>query len=758
MNDETTQFALTCRDGNAPAPVLVGAQVDGRLDAVLFELTLRQTYRNPSDRVLEVVYTFPLPPMAVLLGFASELNGERQEAVIVAKREAEGQYEKALAEGDAPVMLEAHSDGLHTANVGNLKPGDELILECRFAQILCFEQGRLRVAIPTTIAPRYGHAGLAGLQPQQAPQVSLDADHPLALTLTLGEALAGASLECPTHAFKTTRDANGAAQMTIAGTARLDRDVVVIVTPRETRPSLLVAAADPANPSAPVVMMAALQSPASEPRERIALKLLVDCSGSMSGDGVASARAALRGVVAGLGERDRLSLSRFGSTVEHLFAPSLAKPQALRHLVPLIDGIQADLGGTEMKEALQAVLELPGSDEPGEADVLLITDGQIWQSKALIAAARASRHRIFAIGVGSAPAEGVLRELAETTGGACDFATPGEALETAARRMLFRVRQPVFTNVRVDWGATPAWSTGPSSNLFAGDTAIALAGFSSPAQARTVRLLADDPRGKTVELARSEADAPCAGDGLPRIAAARRLAERGNAEALALALQYQLMSTQTNCILVHHRADIDKAEYQAELHRVSAMVAAGWGGTGAVMGSAMNDQLNPPAMPLFSTVGPLDACLRPSITTSRFNGHGIALKAVMLPEPASLQTLAQCVEEHFAAGGQLHDLAASSEGLRLHTDVQQALHDAVDLGLTRDQAWLLLAHWINTRANGLADANMNARLRPLVDLLDAALVEKATQVFERRLGSQPCEGRSLSRLQRLRRALGRLGT
>jgi Ca-activated chloride channel family protein len=281
------------------------------------------------------------------------------------------------------------------------------VLECRFAQTIGFEQGRLRVSIPTTIAPRYGNAEQAGLQPQQVPLASLDAEYPLALTLTLGEALADATAECPTHRFATTIGQDGSMRMDLAPGARLDRDVVVIVTPREPRPSLLVRANNAFDTAAPVVMMAALQPPAGTPRERIALKLIVDCSGSMNGDSIASARAALRGVVAGLSEHDHLSLSRFGSTVEHLFAPSPAKPQALRHLQPLIDGIQADLGGTEMQEALEAVFALPLSAEHRGADVLLITDGEIWQADELIAAARKSGHRVFAIGVGSAPAEGV---------------------------------------------------------------------------------------------------------------------------------------------------------------------------------------------------------------------------------------------------------------------------------------------------------------------------------------------------------------
>lgn len=757
MNEDSPQFALSCKDGNAPAPVLVGVQAQGRLDAVLFELTLRQTYRNTSSQVLEVVYTFPLPPMAVLLGFASELNGERQEGVIVAKREAERQYEESLEEGDAPVMLEAHDGGLHTANIGNLKPGDELVLECRFAQLLSFEQGRLRVLIPTTIAPRYGHAEQAGLQPQQVPLAGLDAEYPLALTLTLGEALAGATAECPTHRFVTSLGQGGSMRMDLSPGARLDRDIVVIVTPRESRPSLLVRADDAFDASAPVVMMAALQPPLGAPRERIALKLLVDCSGSMNGDSIASARAALRGVVTGLSERDHLSLSRFGSTVEHLFAPSPAKPQALRHLQPLIDGIQADLGGTEMEGALSAVFGLPRSAQHGCADVLLITDGEIWQAEEMIAAARKSGHRVFAIGVGSAPAEGVLRALAESTGGACEFATPGEALEAAAHRMLHRMRQPLFANVRIDWGGAPAWSCGPALSVFGGDTVIAFAGFKRPIQASGVRLLADDAQGKTVELARGEADAPCQGDSLPRIAAARRIAHDTEVESLGVAVQYQLMSKQTNCILVHRRSETEKATEQAELHRVSSMLAAGWGGLGTVREAALSYSLESRVMFSRSMPSPAAGDIHFSLADDALDVPAFLRKAGLDQDPATLTAMVRSVADNIDQVGDLQNLAESCNGLDLHADARQAIEDAVRLGLSLDQAWLLLAHWVNIRANGLADSSLKARLQPLVDAIDPALASSASKVFERQLGGYPNDGWTLTRVQRLRRALGRMG-
>ena len=153
-------------------PVLTGVSARGRVDGALFTLTLRQTYCNTSARTLEVVYTFPLPQRAVLLDMAAEFGARRIACQVLPRRQAEDVYEQALDDGDAPVLLEHLGDGLHTANIGNLKRGEVVTLEIRFAQPLTFDQGRLRLAVPMTIAPRYGQAVNAGLQPQQEPKAS----------------------------------------------------------------------------------------------------------------------------------------------------------------------------------------------------------------------------------------------------------------------------------------------------------------------------------------------------------------------------------------------------------------------------------------------------------------------------------------------------------------------------------------------------------------------------------------------------------
>jgi len=760
MEIESRAFALSVSDPGAPAPVLTGVTASGRLDGVLFNLALRQTYRNASDRNLEVVYTFPLPCEAVLLAFASELNGERTEGVITAKREAERQYEEALLKGDAPVMLEALDGGLYTANLGNLKPGEEIVLDVRFAQLLSFEQGRLRLAIPTTVAPRYGNAESAGLLPQQVPTASLDAEYPLSLSVLVSGSLSGEDIQCPTHKFTRTEVEDGVRLDLLPG-ASLDRDVAIIVTPRETRPSLVVQARDTRSSAAPVVLMAAFQPPATASRKLISLKLLVDCSGSMGGDSIASAKLALRSVLAHLTDSDRVSLSRFGSTVEHILASTSYSASALAHLSSLVDAIQADLGGTEMEAALSSVFELGSGNEGIDSDVLLITDGEIWQARETAAAAKASGHRVFAIGVGSSPAEAVLRSLAESTGGACEFAAPGESLEAAARRMIGRIRQVPWQGVFVDWGQTTLWEVQPPTSVFGGDTVIAIAGMAAAPTVSQARLMSKPKVGENVELARGEAQAPCPGDSLARIAAARRIAGTEGEPSLSLAIEYQIKSKQTNCILVHQRADNDRATDEAELRRIHSMLAAGWGATSTRLSapSLMCQDVSGLSSPMLwrSTAAFGSADVKLSVIDS--DDHHIPAflrKQADHQRPASLRTFALAVVEHMANGGQVQGLPSHCAYLDIHPDLHDAMLQVRGLGVSEGVAMLLLANWVNAREDGLKSAFVEASLAEQLRTVDASLQVRCSELFERLLGQYGLDGWSSSRTHRLRKAMARV--
>jgi hypothetical protein len=69
---------------------------------------------------------------------------------------------------------------------------------------------------------------------------------------------------------------------------------------------------------------------------------------------------------------------------------------------------------------------------------------------------------------------------------------------------------------------------------------------------------------------------------LARVAAARRIETATEAEQLKLALDYGLLTARTNLLVVHERAEGEKAKDLPELAQVAQMHAAGWHGLGTV--------------------------------------------------------------------------------------------------------------------------------------------------------------------------------
>jgi Ca-activated chloride channel family protein len=159
MYEEQETCSLTC---GGEEVAMKSVHVHGKLDGLLLRMKTRQTYTNQTEDTLETVYTFPLAWGASLLNLAVELNGKRLNGTVIEKKQAVKKYEKAIDNGDTPIMVERSGRGLYTANLGNLLPGETAVIEIEYAQLLNFEADRIRLSIPTTIAPRYGDQHLQG--------------------------------------------------------------------------------------------------------------------------------------------------------------------------------------------------------------------------------------------------------------------------------------------------------------------------------------------------------------------------------------------------------------------------------------------------------------------------------------------------------------------------------------------------------------------------------------------------------------------
>ena len=574
MRDQTC--GPRTRDG-ATMP-LQGVDVRGRVRGLALELTVEQRFRNASPANAEVVYTFPLPVDAVLLDLDVTIGGRHLVAAVVEKRAAERDYEQALESGDTAIMLERAGDGMCTLNLGNLMAGESATVRYRTSHLLRFTHGSVRLAIPATIAPRYGDPHAAGLEAHQVPHPDLAAAYPLTLALDVEGALARGRVSSPSHAIAVTPGEAGL-HVELARGAWLDRDFVLSFDGLEAATVTSVARDGDA-----FVALASFCAPAASDAKPIALKVLVDCSGSMAGDSIDAARRALHRIFESLEPGDRVSLTRFGSTVEPMTKGMLAcDASGVRTLAGCVRVIDANLGGTEMERALRHVFAIGGS--AGAADVLLLTDGEVWQAEGLVEAARRASQRVFAVGIGAAPAEGVLRGLANATGGACEFVAPGEDAEAAILRMFARLRAPRIGRAEIAWPATPTWTIPLPMGLFGGETVHALAGFAVAPQGEARLTLHANDGAAPVEVAAALPAAVNDDRVLARTAASRRIGFADAGEKLALALEYRLLTDRTNLLVVHERAAGEKAQALPELMQVRPMLAAGWGGVGSVVQS-----------------------------------------------------------------------------------------------------------------------------------------------------------------------------
>lgn len=606
---------LKSKDG-AAVP-LQGVSAHGRLDGLLLDLTVEQRYRNDGSRNLEAVFTFPLPLHAVLLGLELELGNRRLTAHAVARAEATEEYERAIDEGNTAALVEHDGNGLYTVSLGNLAAGETATIRYRYAELLEAHHGYLRVTVPTVIAPRFGDPRDAGLEGPAVPGVDLLGEYPFDIRLDLAGLTDAAAVRSPSHRVTVTTS-NTALTVSLERTGCLDRDFVLEIDQAAVPRHALVAR----DGDGYVCLASPVLATDTSEQRPLALKILLDCSGSMGGDSIAAAKRALLSILDRLTAGDRLSLTRFGSSVDPVTEGlEPADEHSLTPLKAIVRQIDANLGGTQMEAALQSVLALaaPAGTRP---DVILITDGEIYDVAGVVTLAARSYHRLFAIAIGAAPNEALARSLADETGGSCEFVGPNDDAESAIVRTFKRLRSTPRTLGSVQWPTQPDWTAPEPTAVFPGDTLHLVAGFPSlPAGELAIQV--DAQHGPRTQLHLPIATRLTEGDLLPRLAAARRIPALDEAAARDLAVKYQLATEYTSFVVVAERADGEKATDLPATVAVPHMLAAGWGGSASVRQDAAQMSYS------------LDACMGVTAPMDRLFSRRAGSPAAARHAPAS---------------------------------------------------------------------------------------------------------------------------
>jgi Ca-activated chloride channel family protein len=589
MNNLNEAPIAVLKDSTGHSIALQGVSVRGRLTETLASIEVEQRYRNPLRHNIEAVYTFPLPMGSVLLDMEVEIADRILAGQVIEKQVAEQRYEEAITDGNSAIMVQALGDGLYSMNVGNLLAGESAVIRYRYALTLSWQGDQLRLTIPTTIAPRFGDAAATGLEPWQIPASSLMAEYPFALTVSIEGKLADAEIASPTHPVGITRTECGF-DVTLNREATLDRDFVLTAKAMTGHENTCLVV----NDGEQKVALATLRIPPiiETTRTPLCLKMVIDCSGSMSGVSIAQARKAALAMLDLLKPEDSFNVTLFGDNHEHLFDRMVsADARHIQLAQERLKQLDANLGGTETGKALAAVYKLQTNASIGMPDriigkkdaeqtdrpkVLLITDGEIWNTNEILDLAAKSGHQVFTVGVGLSVAEGFVTALAKATGAACELVSPQEGMADKVLSQFHRLQQPMFGQAEVVWDVMPTWQTPIPAVLFAGDTIHVYAGFENGAPG-SARLHMPNTTVDTsaVSAIAEPVDLP----DVCRLAAHARIGMcKDEVEQVRLTVHYQLLTELTNFLVVAER--LEKADNLPMLHQVPQMLAAGYGGAG----------------------------------------------------------------------------------------------------------------------------------------------------------------------------------
>ena len=583
---------------------LRGVRLRARLSGMSLKATVEQTFVNLESKAIEALYTFPLPETAAVCGF-EVLTGERMLTGKVEENdEALRQYDDAISQGDAAFMLEQDRPDVFTARVGNLKPGQAATIRVSYIAPLECADRSIRVRFPTTIAPRYRSA--AGCADPLAAAIDGDVlNPPHVLSVPYGLELDVAAqlgpdvqqISSPTHALDVRRPQQTSDPWSIrfsGSLAEMDRDVVLVINlQRETEPQVQVAAGPDEAQYLAVTFVPEFDEAVMGEHRASETVFLLDCSGSMQGESIRQATAALELCLRSLSSGDTFNICRFGSSFD-MFAPQSPgySNGTLERALKFIRR-PADLGGTEIYKPLEAILSVPPA-AGSVRNVVVLTDGQVTNEPAVVELARTwrSSNRLFTFGIGSSASGYSVRNLARVSGGAAEFISGNERIEDKVLRTFSRIDSPMVTEVAVDWGGAEVQTAPEIPPLFDGDLlrVLARAPGRVPTEITLRCQLPGGPQSWTLAVPQPTSD-----ENVIATAWARSMIEAWDDAAaptsrpagreasserrlVNISKQFSVLCSRTSFVAVEHRSLEDRNAGMPELRRVPLKLAHGWGG------------------------------------------------------------------------------------------------------------------------------------------------------------------------------------
>ncbi|RJG42404.1 marine proteobacterial sortase target protein [Motilimonas pumila] len=492
-NDYTSAQLLLIDDAGQYLNALsLSAKANIQISGLIAYTELTQSFKNDSEHWLEGLYVFPLAEHASVSAMEIRFRDKVIKAEIKEKQQAEDIYQAAKKAGKVAALTEQHRPNLFRHRMVNIAPGETVQIRLVVEQALRFQDGLFSYRLPTTYTPRYRPATLSIRQQQQVveslnEQTHIDIESSgwakpnkrradslrQPLSVTPSELLAAKEPKIPQIEVSVTLDGGGdiaharllnhpnsvevkQSQLRFNGILAMDRDFLLQwqLSASETPQAALFNEDKTVDGETYQHHLLMLMPPQALPeitrlaKERV---FVIDTSGSMHGDAIEQAKAALQRALTQLDTEDTFNIIAFSSSAHALFNTSRAANEAnlsrARHWVA---DLEAE-GGTEMGKAL--AMALPSHESHGlrVRQVIFMTDGAVSNEQVLFQQIRQNigRSKLFTVGIGQAPNDYFMRAAAYYGGGEHLYVSHTDQVDKRLGQLFKKLSSPVLTNIHI---------------------------------------------------------------------------------------------------------------------------------------------------------------------------------------------------------------------------------------------------------------------------------------------------------------------
>lgn len=449
--------------------IILKSDANMTLTGLINHVVVKQTYQNQNPFAVNARYVFPLPDESAVHAMTMRIGERVIKGQIDKKVAAEKKYAEAKQAGKQAALVRQQRANMFITNVANIAPGEQVIIELEYQEIIDYSSGTFTVRFPGTITPRY-HVTQGEIdinKESQKPTNSLphgwlspvystqkNDDKPSSqfnLNLDIDVGLELVDINSKFHNVNIQNTAFGQYSIELNEQNALNRDFVLEFKPLQKEQAQAAFFTEQFE-NGERYGLAMLMPPADNfiATQRLAREtvFVVDTSGSMHGQSMEQAKNALFYALSLLDSNDSFNIIGFDNVVTLMSdKPLVASGFNLRRAERFIYGLQAD-GGTEIQGALDAVLD--GSQFDGFVrQVIFLTDGSVSNEDALFKSiqAKLGDSRLFTVGIGSAPNSFFMRRAADVGKGSFTFIGSTSEVQPKMQQLFDKLAHPAITNL-----------------------------------------------------------------------------------------------------------------------------------------------------------------------------------------------------------------------------------------------------------------------------------------------------------------------